>query len=436
MATYYVDDGGNGTNGSSWANAYTSVTALDAAVALAAGDVVYIGHDHVCQYAHAASLTITGPASGIPITFISVTQGSSPVTYQASTTKQIDTTEGAFSITFDGSFALYGISMASGGDIALGPDSNENYVAQESRFALAANGSLLANVSNALIELSKCVIDLTADGTTTRANPVISVTASGSLAVDGLTFVNAGYRTGSVFAGSPIHIIRASGCDFSGFTNGTVCELFENGHVIALDCKTASTWTAFGGTTNTATDMTLINCGSGNQPLSLIHRGRFGDLTSSSSIYRSNGRSIKGAATSWLITTNSWTGQDAAYKSPWIYGDVTTGSKTFDLFIVNDSADLTDAEVWLEIDVKEGSDSGKWSRITDCVATRVTTPVAQTDDTTSIWNGSGPSFTYKQKLSVAATINTTGEFRARVVVGKASITSGNYLCIDPLIVVS
>ena len=66
MSVYYVDDGGDNTTGAAWATAYTSLSALDDAVAIASGDIIYIGHDHVCQYAHAAHRVITGPASGAP----------------------------------------------------------------------------------------------------------------------------------------------------------------------------------------------------------------------------------------------------------------------------------------------------------------------------------------------------------------------------------
>ena len=131
MATYIVDDGGDNSNGSSWATAYTSVNALDTAVALASGDIVHFGHDSVCQATNVSSNIIGGPASGAPVLFISATQGSSPATYQASTTAQIDTTEAAtYDISLDGSFALYGMSLKSGRSITIAADSDKIQAAE------------------------------------------------------------------------------------------------------------------------------------------------------------------------------------------------------------------------------------------------------------------------------------------------------------------
>jgi hypothetical protein len=74
--------------------------------------------------------------------------------------------------------------------------------------------------------------------------------------------------------------------------------------------------------------------------------------------------------------------------------------------------------------------------VTDQRATITTTAAAQDDDTTSTWVGTGPSFTYKQKLSVTATVAEEGQYRARVCVGVASIASSRYFYIDPKVTVS
>jgi hypothetical protein len=129
--------------------------------------------------------------------------------------------------------------------------------------------------------------------------------------------------------------------------------------------------------------------------------------------------------------------EGSSFNTKWIYGYIgSTGSKTFDLYITNDTADFTDAEVWLEVEYLGTADGAKWDRATDQRATITTTAAAQADDTTSTWNGTGPSFTYKQKLSVTATVAEEGQFRARVCVGVASIASSRYFYIDPKVTVS
>lgn len=432
MTTYYIDDAGSATAPyDTWAKAATSINQLDTAVVFGSGDIVYFGHDMQCQATNSANLTITDNGGAIPVRFISATTGSSPPAYQIATGNQIDTTEGAYSITFSNNFALYGMRVVSGANITFTTDVNYS---EDTTFALGANGQLILSGES---RNKNMTVDLTADGTTNRANAVFSVSDNLHQSINGLSFVNAAYRTGTVFSGNTGGPV-VSGADFSGFTNATACELVglgTNQRICLINSKTAATWTPFSGAARC--DNTLVNCGSADQPVALYHKTLLGEIVASSAIYRSSGAEIESTATAWLITTIAQTSVDSPYKTPWIYGTISaTGSKTFDLYVTNDTADLNDDEIWLEVEYKADASSGKWTLITDKPTNRTTTPVAQTDDVTSTWNGTGPSFTYKQKLSVTATVNTTGQFRARVCVGKASVASSSYLYVDPLVTVS
>lgn len=438
MTIYYVDDGGDGTTESSWATADTSINDLDAEYAFVSGDIIYFGHDHVCQAVNAATLTITLPTSGLPTYFISATQGSSPATYQASTTPQIDTSEGVYGITFDGSFALYGMSLKSGSGITFALDGDEAASVYNTRFALGNAGTFNTS-GDGITYAQNITIDLTADGTTQRTATVINLGGKTELA--DLTFVNAGYRTGVICtaAGRSVNI---SGGDFSGFTNATTCEIIGASGIIAPvsfnNCITVSNPTFF--TTaypSAGGEIIFTNCGPENSPTSLVYRNYFGDLVSTTAITRSGGGSVESAACSWLVTTRSVAGEATPFRTPWSYGKVsTTGSKTFDVYITNDTADYTDAEVWLEIESLNTTGEAIFARSSDTRAAITTTASAQTDDVTSTWNGTGPTYTYKQKLSVTATVNVAGIFRWRVCCGVASIASSRYFYVDPLCTVS
>ena len=47
-----------------------------------------------------------------------------------------------------------------------------------------------------------------------------------------------------------------------------------------------------------------------------------------------------------------------------------------------------------------------------------------------------PAYNYMQKLSVTATVNETGQYRARVAVAVANIASTRYFYIDPKVTVT
>jgi hypothetical protein len=457
---YFVDDSGDGSDGLTWLKAETSINDLDTAVTFASGEIVYFGADMQCQATNSASLTITGPASGAPVYLISSTVGSgTAVSYAESTTNQIDVSENAaYVLTFDGSFAIYGLSVKAGAGVTLQADGNETFLWWDGKIQVGANAGVglgsASTASQQRIIIVNVDIDCAADGTTNRANAV--VTTGGQTAdIYGLTFSNAGYRTGAVFeiaANNCVALI--DGCDFSAFDYATKgCEIFSNaassGLTVISNCLTASTW-LFKALTDTVSSGGIVwgsNIGPEDAPVSLYYHTCFGIALSSASIFRTSGATVEGISTGWHITTTATCSEGSPFYTPWIYGTVSsTGSKTFTVHTAHVNAGITtaalkDHEIWLEVEFLATADEAQWTRYTDWRnsdgagndGTITTTAADQTTDSTSTWEGLAEDF--RQKLEVTATIGETGQFRARVAVGKASITSASYLYIDPAVFV-
>jgi hypothetical protein len=443
MATYYVDDGGSATSPyDTWAKAATSLSALDDAITFASGDIIYIGHNHVCQFTHSTNRVFSGPTSNPPCLIISATQGSSPPTYQPSTTKQVDVTEGAYNITFDGAFGLYGISIATGNVLTLaGSDLDESIYAEDCNFMLAAN-QILGCGSATKTTLINCTIDLSADGTTNRTAAIFFANNGSIVDIRDISFVSAGYRTGAIFNQSGGRATwNVSGCDFSGFDSS--CEIVDSATESVYtfnNCLLGATFTPTTAIARSAFFCSLYNCGSSDEPTSLYLLNDFGSIISTSSIYRTSGAEIETIAAALLVTTSARCSEASPVYSPWIYGEVaSTGSKTFTVYITNDTADFTDAEVWLEVEYLGTADEANTTLVSDH-RTITTTAANQTDDTTSVWvglNNSGQGLAdYMQSLSVTATVGETGQYRARVCVGVASIAGSRYFYIDPKVTVS
>ena len=439
---YYVDDGGNDTTGLTWGNAFTSINSLLAGITLASDEIVYFGADSQCQATNSASLTITGPTSGNPVKLISATVGTT--TYAKGTGNQIDTSEAAsYNVTFDGSIALYGLRVKAGKNVSISQDIDETFSTSDCTFAIGNTGSVQFTGSVGTTgSHTNMTVDLTADGTTQRTTTVFSHLISSTNYIHDIEFINAGYRTGTVTSGTPSSgVIYMSGIDLTGFTNATTCEIVNAagivGKLVIHNSKTAETWTPFSGAAAGGCEISLYNTGPADSPTSLITSEYFGGLISSSAIYRTGGAVIEGDATAWLITTTSACSEAGPFSSPWIYDALTTtGSKTFTIYLTNDSIAFNDSEVWMELDYFGTSNDPRWSRASSRRATITTTPAYLTSDGTSTWNGSGPSFTYRRQVSVTVTIGEEGQYRARLVVARASVPSSAYLYVDPKVVVS
>ena len=454
MAIYTIWSGGDGTQTNTtqsattldWSKSDTSVAnliAYDANAFTTSGNVIYFADDH-SDPNKAANWTLTGPTSGLPVILISADRTQSTPTYKAGTGAQLSSLGGAYSMTLDGCFGLYGVRAVGGGGITLDADADEQIKAESCTFVIATNSGISAGTTSSTsigkVQLDNCVIDLSADAPSARSTNVINHQLSRCV-IRSLSFVNAGYRTGGVFgANTNCNALDASGLDLSGFTNATLCEVMGAtagaGTIELSNIKTASTWALSTVAPQSSCRLMATNIGPDDAPTALYLVGFTGSCISTSSIYRSGGAQIGTTPTAWLITTTASCGESAPFYTPWIYGRVnSTGSRTFDCYITNDTGDLTDAEAWLEVEFLSESGEAIWDLASD-QRVITATAVAQTDDTTSTWTGTGPAFTYKQKLSVTATVNQAGQYRVRVAVGKTSVAGSRYLYIDPAVTVS
>lgn len=447
---FFIDDAGDpvdpGTNpGLNWAEAYPDFAALDAAKALASNEIVYIGHNSVDAGA-GGNQSVVIPDVDPPLIVISATQGSDPVAYQKSATDQISSADGAYYIVLDGAAAFYGVQINSGASISFKCDGNETILLYDCTVK-PANGSFVAFGYGGKVVMVGGSIDLVND-TGATSGVVIYGASNSVLEMINVTFANASNRTTTVFCGDDnTGTVFISGCDFSGFTNATLCELFRDDRLllptVVTNCITAATWAPLDAydLLDACARLTVTNTGPADDPTYLIDATMQGAVISYADIYRTGGADIEGVACSWLCTTKAYAVEGNPYKTPWIYKTIdSTGLKTFTLYITNDTADFTDAEVWLEIEYLGTDNEAQWSLASDHRTTILTTAAAQTDDAASEWiglNNAGQGLAdYMQSLAVPATIGETGQYRARVCVGKANISSASYFYIDPKITVS
>lgn len=444
MTVYFVDDGGNGSDGSSWENAYTNLKALDAAVAFASGDIVYFGADMQCQAVHAAHLTVVGPTFTPPILFISSTVGSgTTVVYEKATGNQIDTTEGAYDIRLDGAFACFGIKFVAGANVSLNSDDDEACLLHDCTI-LPGDGAFVylgSGSSNPpLVRMVNCAVDLTADSGT-DSSPVLYSNSLVTAVLQGVTVLNGENRNEYAITIANQHsAFEISSCDFSSMTG--LAAVFRDAvgdtrHTVTNCLLPASVPLFSAATLKSGAGFIVTYSAVSDTRTQLYYKDFFGTLESSEGVYRIDGTVFDEVACSWYVVgTTAEVNAGAPFLTPWIYQTVdTAGETTFDIFVVNDTADLTDAQIWIEVEYKATASEPQWTLATD-QQFAIANAAAQTDDTVSTWNGSGPSFTYKQKLSVTATVGETGQVRARIAIGKASVADTDYLYIDPVVTVS
>jgi hypothetical protein len=455
MALYIVDDGGVATrDGQTWTNAYLSVDEAINTGGATNGDTILVGHNHIDQFSYVGDYSVSMNSGTAPLALSSVTQGTGSVAggitsfvEQAATTyRQIDASNNganAYTLSFAGNWHFLNMGITSGGFIYMA-GAYYGMTSDNTTFAPAANSYLrLGHAGNGYSHHRNVIVDLNKDGTTERSGYILWLDCA---SITGLSFVNEAYRSGGIFQQTNTRYEEVSSADFSGLTHANVIDIFDTatvyGRVMVRNSKMPATYGYYDAAPSWRCGIMMTEqLGSGNAPSEATRRIVTGQSENNTTVYRTGGASAEGTAyslggpTTGIETTAS-ANESNPFRTAWIYVNVaSTGSKTFTVYIGNTQADLNNDEIWLEVEYKADVSSGKWTLDDSNKRADIhTAAAAQTDDTTSTWNGE--TMTYMQKLETTVTVNTTGLARCRVCVGKTSVTSTQDLYVDPLLTVT
>jgi hypothetical protein len=437
MATYYVWSGATGSaNGSSWANAYTTLTA--AFVPEVAGDTLYVAHDHAESTGAAITLTSSGTLP-FPTKIVCVNRAGSvpPVSADRRATATVTTT-GAFGITMNGTAHYDGIIFSAGTGVTGASilvvqtqSTTHRFDNCSLRLATTAASAATINLGAAgnggnYVEFNNTTISFGNAGQfiTPYARFKWRNTPSALLG----TISNGLFSPGAGRGGS----IECIGVDLSAAGSGKSIILplgtGQASTATFLDCKLDAAVTRAGSaTTHGGWDVDFIRTGATGVNYT-VYRNRYtGSLIEETTIIRTGGANDGTTTIAWKIVT----GSDVTWSLPFecppiaIWNDVTGSSVTATVEgIWGGGAVPNDDEVWLDVEYLGDASSPQGSFVNDGKADLLATAAGQTSSSVT-WGGS----TTKFKLNVSFTPQQKGFIYARVKCAKASTT----FYIDPLV---
>jgi len=445
MANIYVrsTDGADADDGSTWALAKQSLTGF--AAIDAAGDVAYLSQVHDYRPGGSnRSLAFAGTSSS-PVKLIGVNDSAEPPTSVSS--GAIEGVTGNLGISFTGSFIAYNIEFG------------------------IYTGSAGLNITFGSDQAVQCLKDCVLKFTNTSANCRIVLGASSTKGLEvlfksnnlGLYFGNAsqGFNLndttaeiigGSILSGSSAVTefikqaqgtvkFNVSGFDFSNAAAGlnlVYSSIPATGSITFVNCKMHASWSGglvAGAPTMPGMRIAMYNCDGGATNYRLWIETFAGTIKSEPIIVKTGGASDGTTALSWRMvsTTNA-----NEFVAPLITDDMaiwidTTGSsKTITVDVLHDStANLTNADIWLEVEYLGSSATPLATPTSDKRATILTTTADQTASTAT-WTTTGLTNPNKQKLEVTFTPQMKGFVYARVCLAKPSYT----VYVDPKPVVA
>ncbi len=438
MTDYFVDDGGDGTDGLTWAKA--EVTFAAGVAHLTAGDRLIVGHDHTESIGSSTFAFSTTRASPNIVISATSTAGGAVVTYNKADNVQLAGT-GAADITITGFVELYGLSLRAGDDMIFNATNNRllyddcllEFTGTSSVFALgSSNGQHVLTFKNT---------DVNWSNSTGGTGSGFRITAPTIFNWNGGTLSYAGSTQPTVLFSlfDRATTFTCAGVDLSAITSALVS--LTSGSDIQVQFRHCLLNSGVALTTGAIASkgVIVLNDGSddstGNDLYRLDLIDYFGSTVHDDAIYRNDGASDGTNNISWkMVTTTNAIEFGSPTVSPPIYSWVdATGSTTFTVSIVWDSAsDLQNDEVWLEIEYLESSADTDTAFADDRMADVAATPADQTNNTET-WTGTGGFGTAnKVEVSVTATVNRVGPVIGRVHLAKPSTT----IYVDPLMVKS
>ena len=440
MASYYVWSGAAGSaNGSSWANAFTTLTA--AVVTEVAGDTLYVAHDHVESTAGAVTLNSSGTFA-LPTKVVCVDRAGSvpPVSADRRATAQVTVT-GANALGLGGCTHYDGIIFTAGNSTASASLSVASTAAATSvrldNCSLRLGGSGVSGVINiGAAAFGGCYVELN-NTTFSFANVGQLITIIAMLkwrntpsallgTIPTILFVPSASRGGSVECiGVDLSAAGSGKTIVGGSSNAQDCSFRF------VDCKlNASVTKVVAPTSHGANEIDFVRSGSSGANYAVNRTRVPGVLIEETTIVRTGGASDGTTPIAWRIDTTASCTYSLPFETPpiAIWNDATGSAKTATVEgIWGGGAVPLDTEIWLECEYLGDASSPLGSFVADCAANLLTAGANQTSSSET-WGGS----TTKFKLNVTFTAQQKGWIYARVKVGKASST----FYVDPMVTLS
>lgn len=403
----------------------------------AAGDTIYLGHDHAETYAGSNTFSSQGTAISPQRVICVSTAGSvPPVSADLATTASITFT-GAVSMSINGTFYCYGVkfvvgSGSSAGTLNIVNAASSTQVYENCAFSLPSTASgNIVHFGNgpdrqAILINTTLEFGATGNGIGQCGNLVWKNTPN---ALVGATFPT------TLFAGTNPTLAQLDGVDLSALGSGkTIFGVTVGcGRNFIKNCKLGSSVTISGTQPIGNGPIDLLISDSADTHNRQERYSAQGTLSTETTIVRTSGASDGDTSIAWKVitTTSAKWGHPFECFEMGIWNTAVGSSKTATVEIVNDGTTLQDDDIWMDVEYLGTSGSPLASKASTRSADVLN---AGTNLTTSgaTWTTTGLSSPVKQYMQATFTPQEIGMIRIKVYVAKASKT----IYIDPKITIA
>jgi len=442
MAVYYVYSGAGGSNnGSSWANAFTTLTTAFATEV--AGDTLYVAHDHA-ESAAGITLTSSGTIT-TPTKVVCVDRSGSvpPVSADRRMTAQVSSTTNT-NITlsgcthYDGIIFNCGAGSTSSALLILAATTNIclRFDNCSLRLGITGGGTSGIYVGGSAGSLGGTYVELN-NTTMSFASTTHTVNVNGTLKWRNTPSALIGAAVpADLFVPWPSRgaWIECIGVDFSAAGSGKTI-LRSNGITQGvtsrfIDCKLDASVTKASVPVGHGAIWIDFVRSSATGNYAVYSQNITGVLTEETTIVRAGGASDGTTPIACKIVTTAWCNYTTPFECPpiAIWNDTTGSAVTATVEgIWGGGAVPLDNEIWLEVEYLGDASSPQGSFVNDGMADLLATAAAQTSSSET-WGGSTTAF----KLAVTFTAQQKGLIYCRVRCAKVSST----FYIDPIVTLS
>lgn len=455
MANYYVRSAAAGTaDGSSWANAYTTLsTALSGKTA---SDVLWVADDHNESTVGAVTLSLPSTVSttaGIRIIGVN-THVTEPPTGVVSGAPSANVAVGAASnaLSINGFGTITGINFLSGTNNSgaclinlMGSAGSAAQIYDNCTFQLRTVSASAfiqctpaASGSNAdhLLRIVNSSMKFGATGQSIRAGA--GMTHISNLSLDATGSIPTTLITGATNLYS-IFLLESSDLSGRAFTNLVSVAWAATASLIVRNCKLPSSISV---TTGTHTGpggafIKMHNSDSGSTNYRFAEHSWQGSVVQQTGTLVRTGGATDAGGTLYSMKMIGSTNAEAMFGAPLyspefsVYNTTTGSSKTITVETLADTAvNLQDDEIWLEVQYMGTSGVPLGTVASDRMSNIMSTPADQ-DASSATWDTTGMTNANKQKLVVTYTPQVAGYFIAKVGLAK-NITA----YVDPVMTIT